>query len=85
MKPEEAMEYINSVFDEYFGDRCVSNTNKFAMAQDIAIKALEKQIPTELKKQGYIKVCRCGCEMSTFLMHDRANYCLNCGQALKWE
>lgn len=51
----------------------------------IVSKALEKQIPKELEKQGYFKVCKCGCEMSTFLMHNRANYCHNCGQALKWE
>lgn len=49
------------------------------------IEALEKQIPKELKKQGYFKVCECGCEMSTFLMYNRANYCPNCGQAIKWE
>lgn len=51
----------------------------------MAIDALEKQIPIELEKRGYFKVCKCGCEMSTFLMHNRANYCPNCGQAIKWE
>lgn len=54
-------------------------------ANDTAIESLEKQIPKELKKEGYFSVCDCGCEMNTFLLKNKAKYCPECGQAIKWQ
>lgn len=87
MTEQEAMERIKSILYEATTDE---NAVCYVTDYDenplkIAIEALEKQIPKKLEKQGYFKVCKCGCEMSTFLMHNRANYCPNCGQAIKWE
>ena len=79
MTEQQAMEIIMQV--AYDGEFPLNSNEAFG----VACKCIAKQIPIELEKQGYFKVCKCGCEMSTFLMHNRANYCPNCGQALKWE
>lgn len=83
MTEQEAIGKLNMLdealnFQRHDADEC-------SLALNMAINALEKQIPSELEKHGFFKVCKCGCEMSTFLMYNRANYCPNCGQAIKWE
>lgn len=93
MKVQEAIEYINCVFDEYFGDRCVSNTNKFAIAQNVAMEALQKQIPRELYRISGIDandnaivdcpVCKAGNDTSIKTI--KHIYCWKCGQSLQWE
>lgn len=81
----ESYKKVIDLIDNLKGMIDDSQGNDYDYAFRTAIEALEKQIPVELEKQGYFKVCKCGCEMSTFLMHNRANYCPNCGQAIKWE
>ena len=94
MTEQEAIGYVNFVFDEYFGDMCISVTNYFAIAQDVSIKALEKQIPKEpfLESDGYADgemvydTWRCpNCDKAYELEIDEFDYCPNCGQAIKWE
>lgn len=55
---------------------------------EIAIKALEKQIPHALapKESDCAEIPRCGkCGGIMDLMQGKLNYCPNCGQALDWE
>ena len=57
-------------------------------ALEMAIKALEKQIPYSLKpnkcKGGAIPVCgKCGGIMD--LIQGDLDYCPNCGQKILWE
>lgn len=90
MTEQEVIGYVNSVFDEYFGDRCVSNTNKFAIAQNVAIEALEKQIPkkpiikTNLMTKHVSAHCSI-CDTDITFYSSGENYCHNCGQAIKWK
>jgi len=60
-------------------------------AREIAVEALEKQIPKEPKykeEDRFAKNCfawytycpQCGCEINTGDMH-----CTQCGQAIDWE
>lgn len=49
--------------------------------RDIAINALEKQIPKELKDDGWLYCPICGRDV----LLDRFNYCPDCGQALDWS
>ena len=57
--------------------------NDVLAARDMAISALERQIPKKPKDIGYfieIYVCPC-CDNSILL---QPNFCENCGQALDW-
>ena len=62
---------------------------KRAEAIDMAINALEKQIPKKLKEHtqsqyGCIPVCGV-CNGIMDLMQGDLNYCPNCGQKLDWS
>lgn len=60
---------------------------------DIAIKALEKQIPKKVVENRWIYT-RCDCGYEFFIHHgdgyysipykQKTNYCPNCGQKLDW-
>lgn len=90
MTEQEAIGYVNNVFDEYFGDRCVSNTNKFAISQDMAIQALEKQIPKKVVHSHHCPSCDKGLPIKG-ITDDycsecfKWNYCPSCGQSLDWS
>lgn len=66
----------------------------YAEALDIAVKALEKQIPTsmDLEGDGYADgvmiydtwICP-NCGKHYELEYDDYDFCPNCGQALDWE
>ena len=58
---------------------------KRAEAIDVAIKALEKQIPKKPKERdciGFNTLACPGCEMALYLYEP---YCDNCGQAIDWS
>lgn len=84
MTPEEAMKWFkNDLKDGKCSDDCPQ-----CNANEIAIKALEKQIPHALapKESDCAEIPRCGkCGGIMDLMQGELNYCPNCGQALDWE
>ena len=54
-------------------------------ARDMAINALEKQIPKKPKEKdciGFNTLACPGCEMALYLYEP---YCDNCGQAIDWS
>lgn len=51
------------------------------LAIDMAIEALEKQIPKKLKDDGWLYCPICGRDV----LLDRFNYCPDCGQDLDWS
>lgn len=55
-------------------------------AFDIAIEALEKQIPMAVKETTSTKRCgRCGRQLSAIgNIHPEIRYCAKCGQAIDW-
>lgn len=54
---------------------------------EIAIKALEKQIPKKLKITQSTKRCAsCNRQISGIgNIHSKRHYCVNCGQKIDWE
>lgn len=50
-------------------------------ALNMAIEALEKQIPKKLKDDGWLYCPICGRDV----LLDRFDYCPDCGQALDWS
>ena len=63
-------------------------------ARDMAINALEKQIPKKVKIEQWIYTkCDCGYEFSkhhgdgyySIPLENKTKYCPNCGQKLNWE
>lgn len=71
-----------------YGGACTTEVRK------VAIKALEKQIPTkpDLEGDGYADghlvydtwICPC-CEKHYEVDYDDYDYCPNCGQAIDWS
>lgn len=53
-------------------------------AYDMAVEALEKQIP-KAPIRGYISAYFCPCCVREFAGTGIADYCYHCGQALKWD
>ena len=69
-------------------------SQKRAEAIDVAIKALEKQIPKKVKIEQWIDTkCDCGYEFSkhrgdgyySIPLENKTKYCPNCGQKLDWS
>ena len=72
----------------------VQNVEDLNNAYDIAIKALEKQIPKKVKIEQWIYTkCDCGFEFSkhhgdgyySIPIENKTKYCPNCGQKLDWS
>ena len=59
----------------------------YAVAFDMAISALEKQIPKKVRITTSTKRCAaCGRQLSGIgNIHPKRNYCQGCGQAIDWE
>ena len=53
----------------------------YSIAFEMAIEALEKQIPKKLKDDGWLYCPICGRDV----LMDRFDYCPDCGQALDWS
>ena len=59
----------------------------YAVAFDMAISALEKQIPKKVRITTSTKRCSvCGRQLSGIgNIHPERNYCQGCGQKICWE
>lgn len=76
----EALKYINTSRVHPF-----YNWEEMSEVRDMAIEALEKQIP---KKTDYDKdgTPRCAiCMWDEFYNKEAMRYCPSCGQAIEWE
>ena len=80
MTPKETIKQLNSVAIYHF-DKCTAN------AIDMAIEALEKQIPKKPRETRCALMCAsCGhkiTEKGCKKLH--RNYCKKCGQRILWE
>lgn len=88
MTEQEAIKKINMMeealnFQRYDADEC-------SQALQMAIEALEKQIPKEVSimkyRNDYDWTCN-NCDTTFEYIRytaDKPNYCPNCGQAIKW-
>lgn len=81
MELKEAAEWFrNDLGDGKCSEDCVQ-----CNANEIALEAIEKQIPEKLLPEqryyGIGKCPRCG----VVFTDDSTNYCGNCGQAIDWE
>lgn len=84
MTPNEAIETIKIAISDVEWNYPLD----YAAAFEVAIEALEKQIPYKLEPiasvKAHVPVCgKCGGIMD--LMQGNLNYCPNCGQALDWS
>lgn len=84
MTHEEAIRVLNDLHD-----RCCSDVDgKRCDALDLAMNALEKQIPTKpinepINQSLHYKLCpRCRKKISD--LEWKQEYCWKCGQAIKW-
>lgn len=83
MTYEEAIKLLNSVAI-YYGSKCTRN------AVDLAILALEKQIPKKplhMHKNYYCPICKEDGWMlwDDAVPNDMDKYCGKCGQAIDWD
>ena len=63
-----------------------TNDSWYEEVYDMAISALEKQIPKKVRITTSTKRCAtCGRQLSGIgNIHPRRNYCQGCGQAIDW-
>lgn len=76
-KIREAIETIKSNYP-------TSGYYMLCEALDIAIEALEKQLPKKPKKNGDL-ACSCGLIIQRKNRRTCLHYCHNCGQAIDWS
>lgn len=59
--------------------------NRFECAKEIAVHAIEKQIPKKPQptKEGYL-ACECGLVIQVKNKRNCIYYCHNCGQRIEW-
>ena len=87
MKLKEAIERICDTANML--DKEVGKTNLY-IALQMAIKALEKQIPQKIDNKDtddLVSGCHCCGEINALWKPNgsRNNYCGNCGQAIDWS
>ena len=79
MKYQEAIENLKYLIS---GD-CTDNQMDFVEEIEMAINALEKQIPKKpTPYKGFEGKCTC---CGVIFLDRSTNYCGNCGQALDWR
>lgn len=80
-----AIEYLKNNSHKMIED----NNNYAVQATNIAIEALEKQIPMkpeyEDNEDGYFECNRCAATIGYTDEKESHIYCLNCGQKLDWN
>ena len=83
MTPEEAIRTIKAAQAEVEWEYPMD----YAVAFDMAISALEKQIPKKVRITTSTKRCSvCGRQLSGIgNIHPERNYCQRCGQKICWE
>ena len=78
MTPQEA----KALFEEDLkGGKCNDNCPE-CNAREMAISALEKQIPKKVEEYLTSSFC---CPACTSVLSRYSQYCSNCGQALDWS
>ena len=79
MKPEEAIEVLNEILD-MLGD--AHNNSRENIAFDLAIQALEKQIPKKPITDAHRILCP---ECNLLIAYDKSieQHCWTCGQNLE--
>ncbi len=88
MNTQEAIVRIKEHRDIHFHNEL--NAIYITEALDMAIEALEKQIPKKVilgdDEQDYIRCPKCNLELMSMDWYDhfKCNYCEDCGQALDW-
>ena len=83
MKSEEAIKYII----RHCNPDYPNGKTEWETAINMAISALEKQIPKKVRITTSTKRCSvCGRQLSGIgNIHPERNYCQRCGQAIDWE
>lgn len=88
MTEQEAMGYLQTLANriplKFYTDKGQQIYDDFSQ---VAIKALEKQIPKKMNPNFNCIFCDCGNPIyyqTDRLLH-HYNYCCECGQAIKWE
>lgn len=85
MTPQEAIPILKRLQEPEAWEPQISRDAFEAM--ELAIEALEKQIPKPVRITTSTKRCgRCGRQLSGIgNLHPERNYCTKCGQAIYWE
>lgn len=79
MEVKEAIEWLRSIEENiHGGDESFDLKRKEAL--NVAISALEKQVPKKIRPAS--KASPCACPMCGFVGF--YNYCGSCGQAIDW-
>ena len=87
MTPQEAIEFFKG---ELEGGKCSEHCVQ-CNANELALQALEKQIPKKVKKEQWIdSKCTCGYVFSkhhgdgyySIPLENKTKYCPNCGQKI---
>ena len=89
MTNQEAIKILSELHDQCCqADSifCTDTTGARCDAVDMAISALEKQIPKKVRITTSTKRCSvCGRQLSDIgNIHPERNYCQRCGQAIDW-
>ena len=89
MNNQVAINFLDQVRKILLDDKSwlESTTQPINEAFDIAISALEKQIPKKVRITTSTKMCSvCGRQLSGIgNIHPERNYCQRCGQAIDWR
>jgi len=94
MKPEEAIKKLDRVTSKYNDCfYCEGHTDEEWQAVDMAMKALEKQIPKEpiFTTDGDYDCPVCSAKVYSFvvgwdgIIEMSCDYCPNCGQKIDWS
>ena len=89
----DAVVVLDSGFGTHPGESDLVYRNR-KMYAELAINALEKQIPKKVKIEQWIYTkCDCGYEFSrhhgdgyySIPLENKTKYCPNCGQAIDWS
>ena len=84
MTEQEAVEIVKEVKWHGDGQFFLDEVN----AREMAIKALEKQIPKKIEQKAHPDFPHMGkfwhCTCGVYYLKSGGNYCGNCGQRLEW-
>lgn len=88
MTNKEAIEYLNNHYMKHikYLSASAEEVDKHNEVMDLAIEALEKQIPKKPYVGNYGGKCWCpSCNDEDEMDIYGTSYCPNCGQALDWS